>query len=60
MMVRGIVEHYFSRERNGDGVKYLMLDDWQKVLKRRVDGKSPLSEKPKENGIIRQLWSIST
>ncbi|SEQ44069.1 Lecithin:cholesterol acyltransferase [Rosenbergiella nectarea] len=32
-----------------------LLDDWQKALKRSVDGKSPLSENHKENGIIRQL-----
>ncbi|WP_338328101.1 lipase/acyltransferase domain-containing protein [Rosenbergiella nectarea] len=34
-----------------------LLDDWQKALKRSVDGKSPSSENPKENGIISQLCS---
>lgn len=34
-----------------------LLDDWQKGLMRRVSGKEALSEKPKENGIVRQLCS---
>lgn len=34
-----------------------LLDDWQKALKRSVDGKSLSSENPKENGIISQLCS---
>ena len=32
-----------------------LLDDWQKGLIRRISGKAALSEKPKENGIVRQL-----
>lgn len=32
-----------------------LLDDWQKVLARRIEGKSALSENPQENGILQQL-----
>ncbi|OAT48965.1 lipase family alpha/beta hydrolase [Providencia heimbachae] len=32
-----------------------LLDDWQKVVIRRVAGESGISGNPKENGIVRQL-----
>lgn len=45
----------FSYGKSLSVLQAALLDDWQKALERSIQGKNPLSDNPKENGIIHQL-----